>query len=414
MELHEERRARGEGESALSDRVLVTGASIAGNALAWWLGRHGFAVTVVERAPRFREGGQNVDVRGIGRDVIRRMGLEQAALDLGTGEEGTVFVDGHGRPVATFRVGDGGGPTAEMEILRGDLARLLHEAVPDETAYRFGDSIAAVTEDSEAATVTFASGRVERYAIVVIAEGVGSATRGLVFPGENQPRWMNLTSAFLTIPRVSGDDRMWRWFHAGKGRGVSLRPDAHGTTRAFLTSQGPPAGEQDWNVPRQKQWLRARFADAGWETPRVLASLDETDDFYFDVLRQVRMDRWSNGRVVLAGDAAWCVTPLGGRGTTLAIVGAYVLAGELARAGIAEFRAAFAAYERTMRPLVAGGQRVPTWVPRLFHPRTRVGVRLLHGSLRTLSRRGVQRVIGRMSGGRRPEPDLPRYGETGR
>ncbi len=393
----------------MRDRILVTGASIAGNALAWWLGRHGFDVTMVERASGFRDGGQNIDVRGVGRDVLRLMGLERAALDLGTGEEGTVFVDERGKPVASFAVGDGEGPTAEMEILRGDLARLLYEGAQDRADFRFGDSVAAVAQDGDGATVTFASGRVDRYAVVIVAEGVGSATRGLVFPGENRPRWMNLTTAYLTIPRTAGDDRMWRWFHAGKGRSVSLRPDAHGTTRAFLTLQGAPAGEQNWDVARQKTWLRSRFADAGWETPRVLAALDATDDFYFDVLRQVRMERWSRGRVALAGDAAWCVTPLGGRGTTLAIVGAYVLAGELARVGVADPGAAFAAYRNVMQPLVAQGQAVPKWVPRVFHPRSRVGVRVLRGALRTASRPAVQKVIGRLSGGGRQEPELPRY-----
>ena len=392
-------------------RVLVTGASIAGNALAWWLGRHGFDVTLVERAPAFRDGGQNVDVRGIGRDVIRWMGLEQAALELGTGEEGTVFVDGRGRPVATFGVGEGHGegPTAEMEILRGDLARLLHDAACDRVNSRFGDSIAALVPDAGGVTVTFASGQVERFDIVVVAEGVGSATRGFAFPGENRPRWMNMTTAYLTIPRTAGDDRMWRWFHAGKGRSLSLRPDSHGTTRAFLTVQGPHRGEEGWKVGQQKAWLRARFADAGWEAPRVLAAMETTEDFYFDVLRQVRMPRWSKGRVVLAGDAAWCVTPLGGLGTTLAIVGAYVLAGELARSGSSDPAEAFAAYERVMRPLVAQAQDVPRWVPRMFHPRSRVGVRVLRGLLHTAGRPTVRKVLAKLPGSRRKEPKLPRY-----
>ena len=164
----------------------MTGASIAGDALAWWLGRDGSDVTLVERAPAFRDGGQNVDVRGIGRDVIRWMGLERAALELGTGEEGTMFVDGHGRPVVTFGVGDGhgDGPTAEMEILRGDLARLLHDAARDRVTTRFGDSIAALAPDAGGVTVTFASGQVERFHIVIVAEGVGSATRPRVPRGE--------------------------------------------------------------------------------------------------------------------------------------------------------------------------------------------------------------------------------------
>ena len=393
-----------------NSRVLVTGASVAGNAAAWWLGRYGFDVTVVERAAAFREGGQNIDVRGLGREVIRRMGLEQAALERGTGEEGTVFVDAAGRAVARFAVMDGAGdgPTAEMEILRGDLAKLLHESVGPNVEWRFGDSVTRIAQDEAGATVTFASGRVERYALVVVAEGVGSATRQLVFPGENRPRWMGLTIAYFTIPRTDRDDRMWRWFHASKGRSVQLRPDRYGTIRAALTMLQRPDDERSWDAGRQKAFLRERFRDAGWEAPRVLAGMDGTDDFYFDVLRQVRMTRWSNGRVVLAGDAAWCVTPLGGRGTTLAIVGAYVLAGELARVGASPSEA-FAAYERVMRPMVARSQGIPTWVPRLFHPRGRFGVLALHGVLRAASRPGVQRAVGRLFGGGEKEPDLPSY-----
>ena len=166
---------------------------------------------------------------------------------------------------------------------------------------------------------------------MVVAEGVGSSTRELVFPGENDPRWMDLTMAYFTIPRIASDDRLWRWYHATDGRSISLRPDRHGTTRAMFCVQKKPEGEQDWDVARQKAWLAETFADAGWQAPRVIAAMAQTQDFYFDVLRQVRMDRWASGRVVLLGDAAWCVTPLGGIGATLALTGAYVLAGELAR-----------------------------------------------------------------------------------
>ncbi|SEN61671.1 TspO and MBR related proteins [Sphingomonas gellani] len=290
----------------MSRSVLLTGASVAGNTAAWWLGRAGFAVTVVERAPAFRDGGQNIDVRGPGREVLRRMGLERAALDRGTGEQGTAWVEEDGRIVARFLTQDHGsdGPTAEMEILRGDLSRLLHEPAACHATYRYDDSIAGVDQDGEGADVTFASGRTERYDAVIVAERVGSRTRELVFPGERDPCWMDLSLAYFTIPRVADDDRLWRWYHAVGGRSVSLRPDRHGTTRAMLSVQKRPGGEQEWSIDRQKAWLRDTFADAGWQSARVLAEMDTTDDFYFDVLRQVRMKRWSNGRVALTGDAA--------------------------------------------------------------------------------------------------------------
>lgn len=396
----------------MSRQILITGASVAGNTAAWWLGRAGFDVTVVESAPRFRNGGQNIDVRGPGREVLRRMGLEQAALEQGTGEEGTAWVDADGAVAAQFLTADVGpdGPTAEMEILRGDLARLLYEPAAAHATYRFGDSVAAIEQDEDAAIVTFAGGSTGRYDAVIVAEGVGSATRRLVFPHENDPRWMDLTIAYFTIPRTPDDDRLWRWYNAVGGRSVSLRPDRHGTTRAMLSVQQPPGGEQDWTVDQQKAWLRERFAGAGWQTDRVLAGMDAADDFYFDVLRQVRMKRWSNGRVVLTGDAAWCATPIAGLGTTLAVTGAYVLAAEMARRD--DVSSAFAAYDMAMRPMVEDAQGVPKIAPRMMNPQSRTAIRLLHTALRVASQPAVRGVTGKLFGGRSKEPDLSRYQDT--
>lgn len=393
----------------MTRRILITGASVAGNTAAWWLGRAGFDVAVVERAPDFRDGGQNIDVRGPGREVMRRMGLEQTALDRGTGEEGTAWVEQDGTVAAQFLTAELGadGPTAEMEILRGDLARLLYEPAREHVTYRFGDSIIGVEQDQDAAIVSFASGGTERYDAVIVAEGVGSRTRELVFPGENEPRWMDLTIAYFTIARAPDDDRLWRWYNAPEGRSVSLRPDRHGTARAMLSVQQSPCGEQDWDADRQRAWLRERFTGAGWQTERVLDGMDATDDFYFDVLRQVRMPRWSKGRVILTGDAAWCATPIAGYGTTLAITGAYVLAQELIRSP--DVSTAFASYERTMRPIVEEAQGVPKLAPRLANPHSRLGIRLLHGVLKVASRPTVRGIAGKLFGGRSKDVDLSRY-----
>ncbi|WP_234188349.1 FAD-dependent monooxygenase [Shinella sp. NM-101] len=390
-------------------RILISGASIAGTTTAWWLGRFGYEVTVVERAPEFRDGGQNVDVRGVGREVLRRMGLEQTALDRGTGEKGTAWIDSDGEVAAQFVTDDleGDGPTAEMEILRGDLARLLYDAAREHVDFRFGDTIQQVDDADDGATVTFASGRTATYDLVIVAEGVGSHTRELVFEGENDPRWMDLMIAYFTIPRVADDDQMWRWYNATEGRSISLRPDTHGTTRANLTIQQPANGEQDWDPDRQKAYMRDRFADAGWQASRVLSGMEATDDFYFDVLRQVRMKRWSKGHVVLTGDAAWCATPLAGIGTTLAVVGAYVLAGELQRAD--DVSSALAAYEAAMRPMVAEAQAVPKIGPRMMNPHSRLGIHLLHGVLNIASQPLI-RDIATKSFAREPtSPDLDRY-----
>ncbi len=372
----------------MADRILVTGASVAGNTAAWWLAEHGFDVEVVERAAAFRDGGQNVDVRGNGREVLRRMGLEEQAFALATKECGTDWVDEDDNIIARFDAADSGtdsGPTAELEIRRGDIARIMYEAARERAGFRFGDHIAAVLQDEASVHVRFASGREERYDLLVVAEGVGSHTRELVFPGENKPRSMDLTIAYFSIPEQPGDSDHARQYNTVDGRGATLKPGRDGQLGAYLGIQKKPEGENDWSVEQQCRFIREQFANDGWEFPRILQAMDEADDFYFDVLRQVHMERWSDGRVVLTGDAAWCPTPLSGIGTTLAIVGAYVLAGELANTLIkAQARQpveAFEAYERVMRPFVKEGQGLPKIVPRLLWPHSQAGLALLRGAL---------------------------------
>ncbi len=216
-----------------------------------------------------------------------------------------------------------------------------------------------------------------------------------------------MTMAYFTIPRVQGDDQLWRWFNAPGCRSVSIRPDMHGTMRANLSINRKHGDEANWDPSRQKSWLQDEFRDAGWQTPRVLEAMETTQDFYLDVLRQVCMPRWSQGRVVLLGDAAWCVTPLGGVGATLAICGAYVLAGELRTNGDAD--GAFQKYEAVMRPFVKKAQGIPKIVPRLVHPRTRMGIAALHGILRIMAAPSLQKVSGGLFAGNAEALDLPQY-----
>ncbi|TWI61234.1 2-polyprenyl-6-methoxyphenol hydroxylase-like FAD-dependent oxidoreductase [Pseudoduganella lurida] len=391
-------------------RILVTGASVAGTTAAWWLTQQGFGVDVVERAPAFRDGGQNVDVRGSAREVLRRMGLEERAFARSTRERGTDWVDEDDSVIARFEAGDSdndSGPTAELEIRRGDIARIIHDAARERAAFRFGDSIASLAQDASGVDVAFASGRQARYDIVVVAEGVGSHTRELVFPGENEPRWMDLTIAYFSIPAQPGDSPYARQYNTVHGRGATLKQALDGKLGAYLGIQKKPEGEHAWDVERQRRFIENRFADDGWEIPRILAAMRDVDDFYFDVLRQVRMPRWSDGRVVLTGDAAWCPTPLTGIGTTLALVGGYVLAGELAQAP--DPASAFEAYERVMRPFVEKGQDLPKIVPRLLWPHSEAGLALMRGAMRVAGMPVISKAI-QNGFARDPDAiDLPDY-----
>ncbi|MFF4421389.1 FAD-dependent monooxygenase [Streptomyces sp. NPDC001549] len=340
-------------------RVLISGAGIAGTALAYWLRAHGFRPTVVERAPAIRDGGYKVDIRGAALDVVTRMGLREEIRKLRTDVRGGSIVNAAGKRVASMD-GDtfGGRQGEDAEILRGDLNRLLYESAEGEVEYLFGDAVAAVDNGDAHATVTFESGRVEEYDLVVGADGLHSATRALAFGDE--ARFVHDLGHYVcvfSVPNHLGLDR-WELTYVGPGRTALTYSTARddGAKAMFLFASGPLECDRR-DRARQQRLLAEAYAAEGWEVPRLLDGMDGAPDFYFDSLSQVRMDRWSTGRVVLLGDAAYCASPASGQGTSLALVGAYVLAGELAAAGGGQ-AAALAAYEREMRPFVERNQKL--------------------------------------------------------
>ncbi|MFC8042349.1 FAD-dependent monooxygenase [Nocardia sp. NPDC057353] len=335
-------------------RVLIAGASIAGPALALWLHRWGAEVTVVERAPELRPGGQAVDARGVTKEVIRRMGLDAAVRAARTETAGAHTVDADGNVLETFSAEDG--YISEIEILRGDLARVLYDATRADVEYRFDDRIAELTQDPDGVDVTFASGERRRFELVIGADGLHSSLRALVFgPHEPFVHRLGHMLAFYTVPNEFGLDR-WLLDHQEPGRSAGLRPIRDATQAMAIFAFAAPGLEVDHrDIEAQKRLLRGRMAGFGWETQRILAHLDDAPDFYLDQVAQVKMERWSSGRVGLLGDAAFSSSPLSGQGTGLALVGAYLLAGELAAADW-DPDAGFAAYEQRMRPFVEANQ----------------------------------------------------------
>ncbi|WP_438007505.1 FAD-dependent monooxygenase [Sorangium sp. So ce321] len=362
--------------------VLISGASIAGPALAFWLARHGFRPVVVERADALRLGGQNIDVQGAAREVVRRMGIEGDIRAAATGEQGLRFVDEHDVTRAELPAGssDAGAFTKELEILRGDLARILYDHTRGATEYIFGDQIKGLRDHGDRVTVSFEHGAERDVDLVVAADGIRSRTRTLIVGDEPRIRPLDLYASYFTIPRGASDTAWARWYNAPGSRSILLRPDNVGTTRASLWFLSPTRGHERLSSAEQKALLARVYAGAGWETPRVLAGLADAEDVYFDAVSQVMAPRWSHGRAALVGDAAYCPSPVSGMGASLSLVGAYVLAGELSRH--ANHRDAFAAYEKLMRPYVDRAQKLPPGVPWIAHPKSRLGISILHGVLR--------------------------------
>lgn len=386
-----------------SRRALVSGGSIAGLSAAYWLARTGWDVTVLERSAEFRTGGQNVDVRGVAREVLDRMGLTEAVRAVNTTETGTVIVDEHGDTIVRLPDDDSGeGATAELEVLRGDLAEVVRDALPDAVRFVFGETIAAVEEDGHDArpvTVRTRGGSTLQADLLVVAEGVRSDTRDMLF--EVEPRRLGITMEFGTIPRIPSDDDTWRWYNAVEGRQVHLRPDNHGTTRAMLAYTN-----EDGEVPDRRE----RYAGAGWQTDRVLDGFEHSDDVYVDDLTQIHAPTWYRGSVVLLGDAAWCVTPMGGGGSSLALTGGYVLAASLASEP--DTVRALDAFDAWMRPLVDRIQTMPSGVKHFAYPQTKVGLAAQRAAHHVLTSRPIAPLLKRVTHTADAEQPLPALDPT--
>ncbi|GAB3418791.1 Rossmann-fold NAD(P)-binding domain-containing protein [Flindersiella endophytica] len=352
-----------------SKNILISGASVAGPALAYWLRRHGFNPTIVERAPALRDGGYAVDFRGSAHlYVLERMGIldeiKQAATHMGA----TAYVNAEGKQLATMPEDLFSG---DVEILRGDLAQILHDLTKDSVEYIFDDSITALSEDETGVWVEFERSERRRFAVVVGADGLHSNVRRLAFgPESDFVRNLGLHCAIFTTPNLLDLDYSGLAYSTpGKLVGsYSARANTEAKAMFYFGSSDLTYDRRD--IAQQKAIVAAAFEGVGWETPRLLAEMDAATDFYFDSISQVKMDTWSRGRVVLLGDAAYCPSPLSGMGTGLAIVGAYVLAGELAAAG-GSHQAGFAAYEAAMRDYATGCQRVGEGVGKWMVPENR-------------------------------------------
>jgi 2-polyprenyl-6-methoxyphenol hydroxylase-like FAD-dependent oxidoreductase len=337
--------------------VLISGAGVAGLALAYWLQRFDFLPTVLERSPALRAGGYKVDIRGAAVDVVGRMGILPELLQSVTGMQGASFLDRTGRRRATMDADLFGGRTqGDIEILRGDLTRVLYETARDDVEYIFNDSVTSITQGEHGVEVTLMDGQKRTFDIVVGADGLHSNVRRLTFGDEAQfLRHMDHYLAVFTAPNRFQLDR-WEYLYPTPGKTINVYSTAGSAeAKVYLMFAAPSLRFDHRDIDQQKKIVKQIFSGAGWDVPFLLSQLEDAPDFYFDAISQVHMDSWSRGRVVLVGDAGYCASPASGQGTSLALVGAYVLAGELAAAG-PDFRGAFTNYEDVMRDYVRQNQ----------------------------------------------------------
>jgi len=350
--------------------VLISGASVAGPALAFWLHRAGHDVTVVERSPTVRDGGYPIDLRGVAVDV-ERMGLLDRVQAARTETRQVSFVSGRGRRIAAIpsEVLDGNSGIRAVELPRGDLTGILFDATRHDVEYVFSDSIAGLDQDPSGVRVTFECSAPRTVDLVVGADGLHSNVRRLAFgPEEGYRRDLGLAYAGFSVPNTFGLDRE-AVICNDPGRAAALyvvRDLPH--VIALLAFAAPELPDRH-DVAAQQDLAAAAFADAGWHVPEVLARMPEAADFYFDTVSQIRMPEWTRGRVALVGDAGYAPSFLSGQGTSLAVVGAYALAGVLA--SMTDVALALPAYERAVRGFVERNQATADAGGRVIVPATR-------------------------------------------
>ncbi|KAH7184792.1 uncharacterized protein B0J16DRAFT_340472 [Fusarium flagelliforme] len=411
-------------------KVLVSGASIAGPATAYWLAKAGAQVTVIERFPALRTGGQAVDIRTAGVSVMRKMpGLEAAVRAKSTQEEGISFVNEDGKPYGVIR--PTGNPdqqslVSEYEILRGDLSKILYDITKEHknVDYIFDEQITSMSQSEKVdgpVTVTFANGTAtSKFDLVIACDGATSRTRALGFGGQVRDPIISTncwTAYFSTSEDLLKGSKIGQGYSAVGGRNISIGSDVAGFSRVVLMCMNQPPesvqafrkAQSEGEIPLKK-YIAQHYQGVGWKAGTALREMMNSTDFYASEMVQVKTPHLYRGRFVLVGDAGYAAG-LTGAGTSLALAGAYILAGELKKHN-GNIAAGLRGYETQVRPLIDKMQPIPPLITTIISPQTAWGIWLRNNIFGFIARSGLveffQRFLGAGFGNAKEFP-IPKY-----
>jgi 2-polyprenyl-6-methoxyphenol hydroxylase-like FAD-dependent oxidoreductase len=358
-------------------KVAIVGAGIAGPTLAYWLWQYGHEPTLIEKAPQLRTGGYVVDFWGGGYTVAERMGLTTELHATGYAVHDVRLVDRYSRKVGGFSLDLFRRPVDGrfVTVPRGDLAAMIYRSIDHHVETLFGESVSSITQDDSGVRVTFEHDQSRLFELVIGAGGIHSPVRGLVFGAEAgfETDLGYRVAAFEADGYQPRDELVYLAYNVPGRMLTRFAMRDEKTLFLFVFTADHMSGPDPQSLSEVKTTLHQVFGNAGWECPEILGKLDAASEVYFDRVSQIVMDHWSKGRVALIGDAAAAVSLLAGEGTGLAMVQAYVLAGELSRAD-GDHREAFRRYERRLRPIVEARQRSARGFASMFAPKTSLGL----------------------------------------
>lgn len=391
-------------------RIAINGAGVAGPTLAYWLHRAGHEPILVEKAPQRRSGGYVVDFWGLGYTVAERMGILQELRDAGYAARDVRLVNEEGRCVGGLSAGFicGLAQGRYTSLPRADLARAIHGAIDGRVEWVFGDRMISIEERERGVRVGFARGPAREVDLVIGADGMHSAVRNLVFGPERRfaKELGYRAAAFEAEGYEPRDEDAYISYTAPSRRVARFALRGGRTMFLFVFSDALITGPEPLTADERKAVVRRVYSDAGWECRGILRTMDRVDDVYLDHVSQIRMERWSKGRVMLIGDAASAVSLLSGEGAGLAMAQAYALAGEIQRAD-GDHREAFRRTEQRLRPLVESKQKSTESFAAAYAPKTALGIWMRNRATRLLANPlAAKLAIGRDL---HNAFDLPRY-----
>jgi len=367
--------------------ILISGAGIAGTTLAFWLKKFGFNPTIIESSPKLREGGYAIDFMGAGYDVAEKMEIISAlkAVDINFSE--LVFVDSNDKKkgsmnyqkIKKFLNG------RALTLLRSDLAKVIYQNLGEDVEIIFGDTITSIDQNEKGISVTLQSGKTRNFDLLVGADGLHSKVRNLVFGDEAQfEKYYGYYTSSFTIDNFSIGDNAFSMYNVPCKQVAVYSKNENKTTTFFIFTSPEKLSYQHSDIGKQKEILKAEFENSGWKCKELLSQIASTKDFYFDRVSQIKMDNWHKGRIALVGDAGYCPSLLSGKGSTLAMVGAYILAGELKQAN-GDYKTAFKQYELMFKPFMEKRQKAAQSFAKSFIPKSNFGIWLRNKVFRLMS-----------------------------